>query len=108
MKCHSQYKEEEVIVRFPSSRESIPRRVYIKRGDVSDSKYGLTIGCRACKAANRELVGIHSECCRANIEKEIAAREPERSERVYQVLTKFAKQDEGTPDEVAQSTGSNP
>ena len=82
MKSHFQYKEEEVIVIPPTSRESIPRRIYIKKDDVSDSKYGITVGCRGCEAANRGLVGIHSESCRVRIEKEIAAKEPERFERV--------------------------
>ena len=43
------------------------------------------------------MVGIHSEDCRARIEKAIAVKEPERFERVNQVLTKLQGQDEGNP-----------
>ena len=75
MKSHFQYKEEEVIVKISSSRESIPRRIYTKKDDVSDSNYGLTVDCRGCEAANRGLEGIHSESCRARIENEISNRE---------------------------------
>ena len=39
---------------------------------------------------------IHGDDCRTRIEKEIAVKEPERFERVNQVLTKLASQEEGT------------
>ena len=96
-----QYKEEEEILQMPSNRESIPRRIYITKEDLSESKYGLTLGCRGCEAANRGLVGVHSEDCRARIEKAIAAKEPERSERVIQILTKQASHEEGNPEDSA-------
>ena len=59
---------------MPSSRESISAWIYIKKDDVSDSRYGITLGCRGCEAANRGLVRIHSERCRSRIENEIAAK----------------------------------
>ena len=71
------------------SRESKPRRMHIKKDDVSKSKYGFTLGSRGCGAANRGLVGVHGEDCRARIEKAIAVREPERFERETQVLTRL-------------------
>ena len=77
VKSHFQHNEDEIIVKLPSSRGSIPRRIYIKKDDVSNNKYGLTAGCRGCEAANTGLVGIHSESCRARMEKEIAAKDPE-------------------------------
>ena len=101
VKSHFQYKEEEEIPKLPSNRESIPRRIYIRKEDVSENEYGLTLGCRGCEAANRRFVGVHSEGCRARIEKAIAVKEPERFERVNQVLTKLGSQEKGSPEESA-------
>ena len=53
--------EEEVIVKEPAAREMIPRRIHIKRSDVSEKAYGMTPGRRVCEAANRGLVGVHNE-----------------------------------------------
>ena len=99
MKSHFQYEEEEEIYKLPDIRESVPRRIYIKKDDESNEKYGLTLGCRGCEAANRGLVGIQSETCRARVEKEIAVKEPERFERVNKVLTKLGVQEDGMDSE---------
>ena len=61
VKAQFQYKEEEEILKLPSSRKSRPKCIYTKKDDVSDKKYGLTPGCRECEAVNRGLVGIHLE-----------------------------------------------
>ena len=101
VKSHVQHKEEEEILTMPSNRESMLRRIYIRKEDVSKSKYGLTLGCRGCEAANRGLVGVHSEDCRARIEQANALKEPERSERINQILTKLNSHEEGNPEESA-------
>ena len=108
VKSHFQYKEEEEIVRLPGSRESMPRRIYIRKEDVADSKYGLTIGCRGCEAANRGLVGVHSEDCRIRIEKLIALKEPERFDRVNKVLTQLGTREEEAKSEEAEGGGQPP
>ena len=42
-------------------------------------------------------MGIDSEDCRAEIEKAIVAKEPERCERMNQVLTELGSQEDSTP-----------
>ena len=69
VKSHFQYKEEEEILRLPRAKESVPRRIYIRKENASDGKYGLTPGRRGCEAATRGVVGIHSEDCRARVER---------------------------------------
>ena len=83
VKSHFQYKEvEEEILPMPGTRESILRRIYIRREDVADDRYGLTPGCRGCEAANRGGTGIHNEGCRLRIEKAISIKEPDRFNKV--------------------------
>ena len=65
-----------------------PRRIYIRKEDVSDSKHGLRPGCRGCEAANRGPVGIHNERCRNRIEAEVLKKDPERHSRVETNLVK--------------------
>ena len=67
--------------------------------------YGLMLGRRGCEAANRGLVGVHSEECRARIDKAMAVKEPERLERMNQARTRLGSQDEGTQDESAGLAG---
>lgn len=105
MKSHFQYKEDEVIVNLPSSRDSIPRRICIKKDDVSDSNCGPSVGCRGCEATNRGLVGIYRESCRARIEKEITITEPKRFDRVNQVLANLASHEECFPGDSAGGGG---
>ena len=71
-----------MIVKEPAAREMIPRRIYIRRSDVSDQAYGMTPGCRGREAANRGLVGAHNERCRERIEKEIQEKDPDRYNKV--------------------------
>ena len=59
-----------------------PRRIYITKEDVSDSRYGPAPGCRRCEAANRGEVGVHNVRCRSRIEAEIMKKDPERHSRV--------------------------
>ena len=54
------------------------------------------------------MVGIHSEDCRARIEKAIAAKEPERFERVNQILAKLASHEEAAPGDPAGGEGEEP
>ena len=63
-------------ISFPSTREVIPRRIYIRREDISESNYGLTPGCKGCDEANRGSTGIHSEACQ--VEGEILHKESGR------------------------------
>ena len=78
--------DEEEPIPQPSTRDVVPRRIYIRREDVSESKYGLTPGCKGCEAANRGSTGIHSEACRKRVEGEILHREPERYNRVLEKI----------------------
>jgi len=88
VKSRFQYeKDDEAIIPPPSTREVIPRRIYIRREDVSDSKYGLTPGCRGCEAANRGSTGIHNEECRKRIELAISREEPERYNKVFEKIS---------------------
>ena len=89
--------EEEVIVKEPAAREMIPRRMYIKRSDVSERAYGMTPGCRGCEAATRGQVGAHNERCRESIEKEIKEKDPDRYDKVLERLVQreMAKDKEG-------------
>jgi hypothetical protein len=92
---------EEEIIAPPSTREVIPRRIYIRREDVSESKYGLTPGCKGCEAANRGSTGIHSEACRKRVEGEILQKEPERYHRVIEKIGSMVEEDvqaQGAPD----------
>ena len=84
------------IIAPPSTREVIPRRIYIRREDVSDSKYGLTSSCKGCEAANRGATGIHNEQCRKRVESEIEKNEPDRFNSVVQRLSSVVEESVGT------------
>ena len=77
----------------PSTREVIPRRIYIRSEDVSESKYGLTLGCKGCEAANRWSNGIHSGVCRKRVEGKFPHKEPERYNRVLDKLGSMMEED---------------
>ena len=88
---HRDKEDEEVFAKESQVRESKPRRIYISREDLADSRYGLIPGCRGCGAANRGERGIHNERCRSRIEGEIMKKDPGRYNRV---LAKLAKHEE--------------
>ena len=53
-KTHFRHKnEEEDGVQMPSTRQSLLRRVHIRKEDVSKERYGLTVGRKFCEAASR-------------------------------------------------------
>ena len=65
-----------------------PRRIYIRRDDVSKSRYGTTPGCRGREATNIGQVGIHDERCRNRIDAEASKKDPERDSRLLIMLVK--------------------
>ena len=87
---------EEPIVRMP---ETQVWRIYITREAVSDRRYGLTIGCDGCKAANRgQPGGPHSKSCHERIEQAIEKRDPERySRNLLRMLEREVSKSENEP-----------
>ena len=67
---------------MPSTRQSIPRRIYITKNGISSGKYGSTIGRKGCEAANGDTVRSHNEWCRQRKEKEICQKELEMFDMV--------------------------
>ena len=69
---------EEAITKSVQVRdEHMPRRFRIKKSDLE--RYGYTIGCPGCRAANRGLVAVgHTEECRRRIEDELSKLGDER------------------------------
>ena len=63
--------EEDSPIPPPSASEAVPRRIYIRREDVSEEKYGFTLGCKGCEAANGGSTGIHNQQCRKRIDFEL-------------------------------------
>ena len=72
------------ILEEPSTREVIPRRVKIGKEDIA--RFGMTIGCPGCIAANRGKVANHSEKCRNRMEKRIKEKDPDRYGRAAERL----------------------
>ena len=111
MKSHFRYeRDEEPIIPPPSTSDVIPRRIDIKREDVSEPKYGLTPGCRGCEAANRGSTGIHNETCRKMIELAIFLREPDRYNRVLEKISTLMEEDlsnQPTPAEEDETSSSS-
>lgn len=67
--------------------EYIPRRLYIKKGDVE--KYGMTPRCKGCLAAMRGAAATaHSEECRRRMTDEIGKTEPGK-DRVQQAKARM-------------------
>ena len=67
VKSLSRYREEEEeIFPMPKIRESLLRRLYIRREDVSDRRNGLTLGSEGSEAASRGSTEKHNETCRLN------------------------------------------
>ena len=65
------------IIKELETRESSVRRLYIKKADIE--KYGSTVGCPGCTAANRGGVSVpHNDKCRERIESNINTDDPER------------------------------
>ena len=89
--------EEDEPIPQPSTCDVVPRRMYIRRKSVTESKYGVTLGCKACEAANRGSTGIHGEACRKRVEGEILHREPERYHRVIEKIGSMVEEDSKSP-----------
>ena len=60
--------------------EYVPRRFRIQKGDLQ--KFGFTVGCPGCRAANRGLPAVgHNEECRRRIQEELEKAGDTRIER---------------------------
>ena len=88
VKSSYQVKDDEEPIAPIKTREALPRRIDIRRGDVADEKYVVTPGCKGCAAANRGSTGIYNEHCRKRIEPDIAKKEPNRYNKVTEKLSK--------------------
>ena len=85
----------------PLLRDMVPRRLKITKYDLR--KYGLTVDCPGCIAANRGLVANHSEKCRDRVEKLILAEDPDRYDKALERIGKgIISKDEKKKEEVEE------
>ena len=86
---------------MPSTRGSIPRRIYTRKEQVGKERHGLTVGRNGCEAANRGTTKIHNEGCRERIEKESFVKDLQRLDKVVNELSTHETKKIGESQEVS-------